>query len=384
MIWVYSLFGLGGVIGLGDWRRGMLFLLVIGFLQDPIRKIVPGLPVYLQLLVIGFTGIIILCAVLQNAQFRLANVYGRDLRLGQAWTLFILLVVLQCVHTYVRYGNPILGGLGLVNYLTPLTLMVVGVTFARNEEWVRRFIWVYILMAVPIALTVYLSLHFQDDWTILKSMGRLAGRPLLIYDQGGVLFSNSGLLRVGEIAAWHAGTAAMLLIILAALDKRFTFRLVVGVLVALLIGAVILTGRRKMLVAVAVFVAAFLLILMLYWRGPSRVGAMVAVLSAGAAAYAWLQPESGNPLRGPGPLGIRGRRRETFPGLGARRIGLQARWDTGPGGRSLCTGRAVFRRRCTYRGRCGRGGRRQAAGGAWSGRPAGRRVPVVADAAAFS
>lgn len=248
---------------------------------------------YLQLLVIGFTGIIILCAVLQNAQFRLTNVYGRDLRLGQAWTLFILLVVLQCVHTYVRYGNPILGGLGLVNYLTPLTLMVVGVTFARNEEWVRRFIWVYILLAIPIALTVYLSLHFQDDWTILKSVGRLTGRPLLIYDQGGVLFSNSGLLRVGEIAAWHAGTAAMLLIILAALDKRFTFRLVVGILVALLIGAVILTGRRKMLVAVAMFVAAFLFILMVYWRGPSRVGAMVAVLSAGAAAYAWLQPEAG-------------------------------------------------------------------------------------------
>jgi hypothetical protein len=293
MTWALSLFGLGGVIGLGDWRRGMLFLLVVGFLQDPIRKIVPGFPVHLQMLVVGFTGIIILCAVLQNARLRLSNVYGRDLALGQAWTLFILLVLLQCAHTFLRYGNPYLAGLGIINYLTPLTLVLVGVTFARDETWIKRFIWAYLLLAVPVALTVYLSFYFQDDWTVLKSVGRLTGRPLLIYDQGGVLFSSSGLLRTGEIAAWHAGTAAMLLVILGTLDKRFTFRLVVGILVALLIGAVILTGRRKMLVAMAVFVAAFLFILMLYWRGPSRVGAIAAVLSAGAAAYAWLQPEAG-------------------------------------------------------------------------------------------
>jgi len=293
MTWVFSLMSLGGAIGLGDWRRGMLFLVLVGFLQDPMRKTMAGFPVYMQVLVLAFAGIIILCGVLQNARFRLTNIYNDDRRLKQAWILFILLVLFQCAHSFLRYGNPYLPVLGGISYVAPLILIIVGVTFARDTEWILRFARFYILLAVPFALTVYLSFYYQDQWDLLKSMGRLAGQPLLIYDQGTVLFSNSGLMRVGEIAAWHAGTAAMLLIILGAMDRRLGFRIVVGIVVALLIGAIMLTGRRKMLMSAAVFVAVFLLVLMVYWRGPNRFGTVFVILSIGAAAYLWLQPDSG-------------------------------------------------------------------------------------------
>ena len=293
MIWVLALFAVGGAIALGNWRHGMLFLLVVGFAQDPLRKVIPGLPVYMQVLVLGFTLIVILCALVQNARFRLADIYGGDQRLAQAWTLFLALVLLQCVHTFALYGNPILPGLGVINYLTPVALMVVGVSFALDEEWVLKFVRVYLLLAIPIALTVYLSFYFQNDWTVFQSIGRLTGRPLVIYDQGTVLFSNSGVMRAGEIAAWHAGTSVMLMIVMAALDRRTGFRLAVGVVVALLLGVVLLTGRRKMLMAAAIFVAVFLAILMLYRRGPKRIEALLAVISTAAAVYFWLQPESG-------------------------------------------------------------------------------------------
>lgn len=293
MTWVISLFGVGGVVGMGDWRRGLLFLLLVGFLQDPIRKILPGTPVYMQVAVLSYLGVVVLCAVLQNANFRVSSLYGDDSRLKQAWTLFVLLVALQCAHAYLRFGNPVLAGLGGINYLSPVAIMVVAATFARSGEWIRQFIRVYLYLAIPIALTVYLSFYYQDDWEILKSLGRLTGQPLLIYDQGTVLFSNSGLMRSGEIAAWHAGTAVMLLITLAASDKRAVFRLVVGVSIALLIGAIILTGRRKMLMAVAIFIGAFLAIMAVYGRGSKKVAVVGAVLSAGAAAYIWLQPDAG-------------------------------------------------------------------------------------------
>ena len=293
MAWALSLVGLGGLVGLGNWRNAVLFLMVVGFLQDPIRKVLPGLPVYMQILALFFLGVIFVCAMLQNTRMELSYVDGRDSKLRQAWGLFLFLIAGQCVHTYLLYGNLVLAGLGLINYAAPVMAIILGVAFAEDDRWIRRLLWAYLLLAIPFALTVYLSLYFQDDWDILKSIGRLAGSPLLIFDQGTVLYSNSGLMRAGEIAAWHAGTAVMLLIMFATMDQRKSFRVFAGIIVMLLIGAIVLTGRRKMIMAIAIFFAVFLFLLMVYWRGTNKIGALIAVLSVGAAVYIWLQPDEG-------------------------------------------------------------------------------------------
>ena len=293
MTWILPLVGLGTAIGLGRWRDGVLFLILVGFLQDPIRKILPGLPVYTQVTVIFFLGIVILCAVLQNGHLRISYIHGGEGRLRGAWNLYIFLIVAQCGHAFVQYGNPVLAGLGMINYGAPIAGMVLGVAFARKEQWIQRFLWTYVCLAIPVALTVYLSFYFQDNLDVLKSIGRLSGHPLLIYDQGALLYSNSGLMRVGEIAAWHAGTAVMLLIMFGARDRRMSFRIIVGLVAVLLIGAIVLTGRRKMIMAIAIFFAVFLFLLMVYWRGTNKIGALIAILSIGAAVYIWLQPEEG-------------------------------------------------------------------------------------------
>lgn len=293
MTWILPLVGLGTVIGLGRWRDGVLFLILVGFLQDPIRKILPGFPVYTQVTVVFFLGIVVLCAILQNVQFRISYIHGGEQRLRQAWNLYIFLILAQCGHAFVLYGNPVLAGLGILNYGAPMAGIIVGVAFASNTQWIHRFLRTYVCLAVPVALTIYLSFYFQDNWDVLKSIGRLSGHPLLIYDQGGLLYSNSGLMRVGEIAAWHAGTAVMLLIMFGVRNRQLSFRIIAGVASVLLIGAIVLTGRRKMIMAVAIFLAVFVLVMMRYWRGTNRITALIAVLSLCVTVYVWLQPEEG-------------------------------------------------------------------------------------------
>ena len=45
--------GLSATVALADWRRGWLLAIVVGVLQDPVRKLVPGAPVYLTFSIVG-------------------------------------------------------------------------------------------------------------------------------------------------------------------------------------------------------------------------------------------------------------------------------------------------------------------------------------------
>ncbi len=279
----------GAALTLSDWRKGMLFLIVVGFLQDPMRKVFPGHPVHLQVLVVAFLLLTFWSAFLRGRRFRLSLLCGGDRRLKQAWRWFILLIVFQLLHTLIRYGNPVLAGLGLMTYLAPLAAIWFGVSYAHNEQQVRKIIHLYLALAIPAGLTIYLSYWFGDRSVLLQSIGELTDRRLLISDVGRVLYSYSGILRVGEIAAWHAATAIMLLAILVSLDKRRTVRMLAAIVAALLIGAIILTGRRKMLMTLAVFFATYSFLLVAYWNNAKKVGALLLLLGIGAAGYLQLQ-----------------------------------------------------------------------------------------------
>ena len=61
--------GLSATVALADWRRGWLLALVVGVLQDPVRKLVPGAPVYLTFSIVG-----VYIAILFSVQQRMQNV----------------------------------------------------------------------------------------------------------------------------------------------------------------------------------------------------------------------------------------------------------------------------------------------------------------------
>ena len=114
-------------------------------------------------------------------------------------------------------------------------------------------------------------------------MGEI-GEGQVIYDVGTVLKANSGFFRASEIAAWHTATIACFVFILS-LGKRATLMRVLFALglIALLVSLGILTGRRKMLVEITIFLSSYFFLVAWLQRGMARL-AMV-VLAAGFVGY---------------------------------------------------------------------------------------------------
>ena len=112
----------------------------------------------------------------------------------------------------------------------------------------------YIVFGMTVAASVLLSFTGWD-FHIFKEVGE----GLKIYDQGSILRSFSGIMRTGEIAAWHIASATCMLVILC-LTSRSTLRLwLVAILIVFLLSAVALTGRRKMLMLFTTFSVALAL-----------------------------------------------------------------------------------------------------------------------------
>jgi hypothetical protein len=279
------------LVALSDWRRALLLLLAAGLLQDVFRKLTPDVPAYFTVwsmaLYIGIAGIVILRGGLPPVN----HLFLRDRYVQAAWAGFVLVVVFQLFNALLRWGNvavPVLGG---IFYLAPPLAVLVGFAFANGERAILRFMKTYMLIFVPAALSVYLSPLMQDGWPVLRDVGSFIGRELVIYDVGTVLKSYSGLLRVGEIAAWHAATAAAFLLTLVIQDRRLMRRVLFVILIIALIGAIVMTGRRKMLMTLSIFATAQWALLAYFRKGLGA--ASIALLLLGTVgSFAFVMLES--------------------------------------------------------------------------------------------
>src|SRR5262249_40152257 len=135
--------------------------------------------------------------------------------------------------------------------------------------------------------TVYLE-YSGYAWSVLGQVGP----RLVIYDKiTGILFSYSGIFRASEIAAWHAMTAACFVVLMTC-SRRTTFaRLLTAVIaVALLVGLGILTGRRKIVMELVVFVSTLIILWVIFEKGVGKLN-IIALTSAALVGYTWLAAE---------------------------------------------------------------------------------------------
>lgn len=231
-------------------------------------------------------ALLLIIAYLKGAIRGLRPIYLADHRLSLAWTLFFLVVLLQAMHSFLRWGNPMVSLLGIAFYLGPIAALLMGLAYARSQRWIERFLIGYVLIIAPAALSTYLSLHFSEQWAILRDIGTFTGTHLIIYDQGTIMFSHPGVFRVGELAGWHAMTSIAFLSVLAIRRRSFFLRLLIGILVIALVGAIMLTGRRKMLMTVLIFFAFQSVILILLKKGFNRVtGTILIMVTATTLAF---------------------------------------------------------------------------------------------------
>jgi hypothetical protein len=295
MIWWASLIsGIAILVTATDWRKGLLVVLVIGVLQDIFRKLTTGAPSYFVLWSVVIYSVVVLVAVARREVPHRSSFYLRDQAVRFGLVVFFFLIALQMINSMVRYSNPAIAILGGLFYFGPFIAMLVAISFIDSINRIRQFLLAYLLIFVPTCLTVYLSPSLADEFAVLRDVGSFSGSELIIYDVGTILSSNPGVLRVGEIAAWHAATCVCFLSILTMQSKSTTSRLLYALLILLMLGVIVLTGRRKMLVAISIFFMLQWGLMIWYGWGVRKVAMALFATAVVATGYLLLYSPSQN------------------------------------------------------------------------------------------
>ena len=265
----------------GNWRAGLLVMLLIGFLQDPIRKLVPNQPGYLVGLALVAFVAVVLVFYQQRQRLELPLMLRTTPELREWLLLFVLLVLLQAVNSFVRFGIPQRSLIGIGFYFAPLVGIWMGFQLGRDQPFLRRFLQVYLLGSAVIAATVFLD-YRGVDIPLFREVG---GGILIHFRYGFYTYGSSGLWRTSELASWHLSASACLALVmgfacLRPQNRNLWFLLSFGFAFLTLT-----TGRRKGLVLVLVFAALYLLLFSRTAPARSRSQIITALLGSAGLAF---------------------------------------------------------------------------------------------------
>ena len=281
---IYGLLAVAMAVCFANWRAGVFMCFVVGFLQDPARKLMAGEPVFMTALVGAPLAMTLLGAHLRRVRisFKPIHAWNKSLRIPLG--LFVLLVLVQTVVGFINTGSAVFAGIGLLAYLAPLPAILLGYQFSRKAGDVVKLIKFYIVGSILMVSGIYLS-YVGYDWKTLVSVGE----GLTAFAPTGeklVLFS--GFFRSPEIAAWHAAAAVCSLIIVSVVIRgQALLKFGAAALAPFLLGVLLLTGRRKFLVEIFVFLSSYGLLLLWSQRSAIKSAALMRlalIAAAGAAA----------------------------------------------------------------------------------------------------
>jgi hypothetical protein len=137
------------------------------------------------------------------------------------------------------------------------------------------------------------GVYFEYNGYHWAALGEV-GEGLPIFDLGTLLKAYSGFFRSSEIAAWHTAAISCLIFTLSVGKRATLVRVATGLmLIAILVSLGILTGRRKMLVEILVFLGAYLFLYASVQRGATKlaVGALIASAGAYVIVVGFVQPD---------------------------------------------------------------------------------------------
>ena len=250
-----------------DLRWGMYATLVAGFLQDPLRKMFVDEPIYLSAVVIVFAAVTFVGAKIRDAVVPFDAIPDWTERMQTPIQVFVVLVIVQSMATIVYTGSIVLAGIGLLAYLSPFPAFLMAYSFASSMERVTGFLWLYVAACAAMASGVYL-LWLGMELDLLRTVGE----PLTIYlsETGEAMDLPAGFFRAPELAAWHAAAGFCISVILGLATRRIGAAWATGGLALFFLGVVFLTGRRKFIAEIVMFLPFILILLRHFKAGSGR------------------------------------------------------------------------------------------------------------------
>jgi hypothetical protein len=269
-----------------DWRSGLLLTVVIGFAQDPSRKLTPGQPgLYVGLALIAFVGSAYVLYQKRGGRLELPLMFATNPGLLTWGTPLLLLLLFQAVNGLLRWGLPLRVLIGAGFYLAPLLGLWVGFQLGRDQRLLRRLLLLYLAGAGLFAFTALLD-HRGVDLPLFEAVG---GGQLIHFRYGFYTTGAIGLWRSTDIAAMHLTIAGCLAVIFAFSGSTGTPRVRWLTLAASLAMISLFTGRRKAIVQFIVFVGLFAVLLNRYGGSNNRrqlIGGLV--VAAGLASVVFV------------------------------------------------------------------------------------------------
>jgi hypothetical protein len=294
--WAAFLVVPAGFLAIVDWRKGLIAMIIVAFLQDPFRKLEVDKPVFFTVLV----GVVFAIAYLRaqvNTRFVPTQIPGWKHFLRTPFLLWLVLLAAQAANAMVLYGNPIIVGIGALSYLAPLPALLAGYHFAlkRGQKGIETWLTWYLIGAFIVLPGIVLE-YAGFDWKVLGDVGE----SFVMFQEDTILNANSGFFRASETAAWHTSTAICVLMLLSSV-RRISTKRVVGVVVIILalLAIGVLTGRRKMFVEIIIFLSIYVSLLARFGKGGVKLA--VGALAGGLFSFVlmtWLVDERPSTIAG--------------------------------------------------------------------------------------
>lgn len=242
-----------------SWRLYGAICLFIGFLQDPLRKIIPEQPVIISVLVAVFFVLAFLSVLVKKRGLQPVSLFSGQGSLRTIISLMIGIVILQSVLAFARTNSVNIVVAGLLNYLSPLVAVWLGANYFKRILDFDRVVLIYVCFVFLVCISVILS-YLGINTSLFDSVGGDL-EITATYVEGGILISHAGLMRTGEIAAWHMMTGAIAVFMMTVLkvgkQKWPSFYLILLPLFSI---GIILTGRRKTFTGLILFISIYILI----------------------------------------------------------------------------------------------------------------------------
>jgi hypothetical protein len=265
----------------GNWRAGLLITVVIGFLQDPIRKITPDQPSTLVgLVLISFVLTILVIYEQNKGRIDLRSMFWTVPEILDWIPLYFAVIAAQAMNSFLRFGDIRLMGLGVAFYVAPAVALWAGYEVGCNPRALQRTIITYVVFCSLFGISAWLDFRGLDSVLFQE-----VGKGILITFEGFSAAGVSGLWRTSEVAAWHLAAGACFSITLAVSTQERGKQTLLFVLAAAFAYLTIPTGRRKALVLVLVFTAFYLLLFSRRASPASRERVISSVLGGSAMAY---------------------------------------------------------------------------------------------------
>jgi hypothetical protein len=250
----------------GDWRLALFYTFFVGFAQDPLRKIIPGQPQYMSGLVAISAALTLATLYASRNKISIQKAFKNDTQLFQSFSLFVLVIALGSVNTFLRTGSIELPILGSIIYFAPILAVWLGFQFSTRPGSLLKLMYFYVGLVLMYAATILMSF-----WGVVSPLFREIGEGLTIYlDIGYGIQGHCGLWRTAEIAAWHLGAGSCYAITLGVRSRKPLY-IALSVLIAIgLMATAVLTGRRKVLTLVSGFIAIYVVLIAMNTRKITR------------------------------------------------------------------------------------------------------------------